>query len=650
MVTKTKAPAGGTPYGLQGEPLTAEDLAQHAFFAAAKGNFKRRLTDNLLHPDGSPIVAAVRREYHSGDVICNAGEYGSTAFLVLEGSATATLPEHAAAAGIAGRSKGSQRWLGRLFSRRTTASLRETPSAADLGEVSAYATLHSERSPVVQSLGPGDFFGIDTCINFFPREATVRADERCVVVEMLRSVLDSVRAAGKAADAIKSTYEEWAVRTALLQHPLFATLANENVEKLARSAALIRSEDLRGKVLCSEGDEADALYLVRAGTVKIAQQRDGGEFIWAYLGRGAVVGLEGLLPIHPATCLLLACESHEERFAALPLVGTVTLGRRPNADVRFADKIDDTVSRNHCRFEVRDEDVYLIDDGPSDNGTFLNGERIRESIVCAGDEVRIASDYVFRIVREAVASPTHIPIRLATVSALDNVEVVKVPQTALMPLIGIDARLLQAATSMAGSLAALQPRTTTERAFVQDVIDLNLYNSQNVLLIDLDRCTRCDECVRACSDAHGGVSRFTRDGPRFGNYLVTLACRACSDPKCMSRCPVGSIRRHASLEIHIENWCVGCGNCAEDCPFGNINMVELEVLGGGAPRAATEPDELLAAAPIDAAAADSVPEVRATVCDLCAGYDAPSCVYACPHDAAIRVSPVRFLSPTDTRR
>ena len=24
----------------------------------------------------------------------------------------------------------------------------------------------------------------------------------------------------------------------------------------------------------------------------------------------------------------------------------------------------------------------------------------------------------------------------------------------------------------------------------------------------------------------------------------------------------------------IENWCIGCGLCAENCPYGNINMVE----------------------------------------------------------------------------
>ena len=36
-------------------------------------------------------------------------------------------------------------------------------------------------------------------------------------------------------------------------------------------------------------------------------------------------------------------------------------------------------------------------------------------------------------------------------------------------------------------------------------------------------------------------------------------------------------------------------------------------------------------------------KVRASTCDLCTGLDMPSCVYACPHDAAHRVEPQKFF-------
>ena len=84
-------------------------------------------------------------------------------------------------------------------------------------------------------------------------------------------------------------------------------------------------------------------------------------------------------------------------------------------------------------------------------------------------------------------------------------------------------------------------------------------------------------CVRACADAHDGVTRLIREGLRFDKYLVATSCRQCRDPLCMVGCPVGSIRRRNSLEVIIEDWCIGCGLCAKNCPYGNINMHPFDV-------------------------------------------------------------------------
>ena len=35
---------------------------------------------------------------------------------------------------------------------------------------------------------------------------------------------------------------------------------------------------------------------------------------------------------------------------------------------------------------------------------------------------------------------------------------------------------------------------------------------------------------------------------------------------------------------------------------------------------------------------------KATTCDLCTQLSVPSCVYACPHNAAKRVEPTEFLA------
>ena len=46
-----------------------------------------------------------------------------------------------------------------------------------------------------------------------------------------------------------------------------------------------------------------------------------------------------------------------------------------------------------------------------------------------------------------------------------------------------------------------------------------LMEAQSLLLIDLDKCTRCDDCVRACAASHDNVTRLIRDGLRFSTSI-----------------------------------------------------------------------------------------------------------------------------------
>jgi Fe-S-cluster-containing hydrogenase component 2/CRP-like cAMP-binding protein len=618
--------------GLAGQWLSLEEVGALDLFKSSKRAFKAKLSGNFAPAAGQNepgIKAAVRREYQAGEVICTAGEYGSTAFLLLEGSATATLPSTAQPGPIAGRTRSSLARFRDLFTRRRRRIGAGEPTPADFGEVSAYASLSAVRPPAPLRLGPGDVFGVDACINFYPREATVRAEERCVVLEMLRSVLDTLRDAGEAGPRVDSDYRAAAVRNQIALTGWLQELREDERDRLAAGAELLTPGDdqVHNGVVFSEADPAADVYLVRAGTIKLAQQRAGGEFIFAYLGRGTAFGFEPVLETRPPPPMQLVCVEPPAALPSVDLVGSVTLGRKAGCAVLFPHD-HRSIGREHCRFQERDGDLF-VSDLDSINGTLLNGERIREAIVTAGDRITVV-DYTFEIVRPNVdltAAVVQPATRLATATGLDNFEIIKLPGRELQQLAAANTAFRSALLTVAHSLG--EAATAPDPGVLRELVDLNLYNSQNTLLIDLDRCTRCDECVRACADAHGGVTRFTRDGPRFGHYLVTLACRSCTDPKCMIGCPVGSIRRTGSLEIHIENWCIGCQRCANQCPFGNINMVELP-------------------AP-PSAAADVPTPLRATVCDLCAGYDGPNCVYACPHDAAIRVNPSSFLSADDLR-
>jgi Fe-S-cluster-containing dehydrogenase component/CRP-like cAMP-binding protein len=109
--------------------------------------------------------------------------------------------------------------------------------------------------------------------------------------------------------------------------------------------------------------------------------------------------------------------------------------------------------------------------------------------------------------------------------------------------------------------------------------DQGLAQGQSLLLIDLDRCTRCGDCVRACQNTHDdGYSRLYLDGPRFDQYLVPSACRQCLNPSCMIGCPVGSIQRGDNGQIEIRDWCIGCKLCADQCPYDSIQMHDLGII------------------------------------------------------------------------
>jgi CRP-like cAMP-binding protein/Fe-S-cluster-containing hydrogenase component 2 len=221
--------------------------------------------------------------------------------------------------------------------------------------------------------------------------------------------------------------------------------------------------------------------------------------------------------------------------------------------------------------------------------------------------------------------------RVATCAALDHADVVAIKGDDFRQLVEEFPPLREHLLRTARDRLAENQETLKRVASVPlgEFLRQGLQEAQSLLVLDLEKCTRCDECTKACADAHDGITRLIREGLRFDKYLVTTSCRSCLDPYCMVGCPVGSIRRRNSREIIIEDWCIGCGKCAENCPYGNINMHPFEELRDDPAR----PGKKLA-----------VVQQKATTCDLCTELDGqPSCVYACPHDAAHRMSGERLL-------
>jgi pSer/pThr/pTyr-binding forkhead associated (FHA) protein len=83
----------------------------------------------------------------------------------------------------------------------------------------------------------------------------------------------------------------------------------------------------------------------------------------------------------------LGIESGDE-VVLIPLDGTVTrLGRSMSAGVRLDDA---SVSRRHALVVQRGDDVVVLDDR-SMNGTWVNGERVREAVLHDGDLVELGA-------------------------------------------------------------------------------------------------------------------------------------------------------------------------------------------------------------------------------------------------------------------
>ncbi|MGO9539296.1 MAG: cyclic nucleotide-binding domain-containing protein [Terriglobales bacterium] len=458
--------------------------------------------------------AIVDRRFRAGEIICREGEFGATAFYIVDGTVEVYLASPIAHVKTEGGSRGFLSKLKSLLSSREDDERKEESTRP---YIPIDASVDLPYQDPIAELGPGELFGEMTCMSYYPRSATVRAKTDCTMLEMLRNVLDIMQRNKIFREQLDRTYKQRALDSHLRSVPVLAPLTADFIDHLRVHVELLRFQP--GQVICTQGDVADSFYLVRLGFVKVSQHRPGGDIVLAYLARGSYFGEMALLTGTP---------------------------------------------------------------------------------------------------------------RIATCTALDHVEVVRIPGDDFQLMLDRFPDIRQKLEAEAAEHVE-QNRQRVEQVAdvsVDQFLNQGLMEAQSLLILDLDRCTRCDQCVRACADAHDGVSRLIREGLRFDRYLVATSCRQCRDPLCMVGCPVGSIRRRNSLEVIIEDWCIGCGQCANNCPYGNINMhpFPLELDDPSYPGRRTASVKL-----------------KATSCDLCLDHAEPSCVYACPHDAAHRVNPPEFF-------
>src|SRR6266550_1055330 len=197
-------------------------------------------------------------------------------------------------------------------------------------------------------------------------------------------------------------------------------------------------------------------------------------------------------------------------------------------------------------------------------------------------------------------------------------------------------------------------------AAIAEEIETGVIDGTNVLVMDMDLCIRCGNCSLACHKVHG-QSRLLRHGihverpvtPKsksIQHVLMPEVCIHCQDPECLTGCPTGAIGRLPGGQIDIEpKTCIGCGDCATQCPYNAISMVPRKRPTPPTPALGAKIRSWFSLAPPALPEAVTTTEdLMAVKCNLCdntplnpagAKGKAFSCQDNCPTGALVRVNP-----------
>ncbi len=501
-------------------------------------------------------------DFDDSEVIVRRGDWGSSAFFILEGSvrvelegANSRIPDQ-----LLGRRQRRKKSLfesiAQLWKNSRHAEVRDASSATQVSHDNARAAsriylpelsqvLDERRTATIEA---GQWFGELAALGRTARVATVVSIGKTQLLEIrwqgLRDIMRYDRN-GNVRRHIEERFREHALGAFLRNESLFQNCSDILMQEIIENCEFRsygdydtarpfqnRSEVVKSElsdhepVVVEEGDYLNGLVMVRSGVARLSCRHHNGRRTVGYLSAGHSVGLPQLIESFEV--------GHQVEYdARLSAIGYLNVVIVP---VHLVEK----VLKGAIREQARDWDSNLTGSASSVDSTHVSSKRV-------------------------------------------------------------DTNLLKF------------------------LVDDQFVQATSLMVIDLDRCTRCDDCVRACATGHDNNSRFIRQGPQFGNLMVANACLHCVDPVCMIECPTGAIHRdqHRGEIVINERTCIGCTQCAENCPFDAIRMVNIRDRAGD----------------VIVDSSSQLPLLQATKCDLCIDQrGGPACQRACPHDALKRVN------------
>lgn len=254
-----------------------------------------------------------------------------------------------------------------------------------------------------------------------------------------------------------------------------------------------------------------------------------------------------------------------------------------------------------------------------------------------------------------------------TATVRGRAEVIEVAVSRLREDRELSAAVVPFLTTSAGNETPvpLHPSDTRVVNATTKEIETGVVDGVNLLVMDMAKCIRCGNCSLACHHVHGN-SRLVRRGihierpvkankPPTQSILVPSVCMHCQDAECLTGCPTGAIARFPNGEIDINpTTCIGCGDCATQCPYNAISMIAKPSATNG-----HEKSYLARMLSPFTLGPDKIPQpvtqtenLLAIKCNLCkdTGLNPPgkkeaaySCEENCPTGALVRVNPREYF-------
>jgi CRP-like cAMP-binding protein/Fe-S-cluster-containing hydrogenase component 2 len=458
---------------------------------------------------------------------------------------------------------------------------------------------------------------------------------------------------------------------------LFAGVRYEEVRRLLLHATLRRFAP--GQVVCSEGEYHDRLVVVVSGALEQVTSPHGGRgprMRILSLGPGSFFGEMAVMGDQPEPFAVVAAapslvveapkaavhrlvqESHafgETMRALYARRAVFTYASRPGALGALEPQALEELLAS-ATLELVSEGRRIVEEGAAPAHVFVVRSgflRVTRRLAEGGDEVLVyfrEGDVLGAI--SLLLGERALPF---TATAVGRAEVIRIPGDAFRRALGAQGARdlwssgafeaeqwarLQGSGRARKKTPAVAPASVALELSWDVLVEQGLAEGRELLVVDQRRCTSCGSCIDACGRRHG-QSRLELSGIQVEHLLFPTACRHCDDPVCLLCSVAGIVRRPTGEIAIVDDNCIGCGACAERCPYDNIRMHPVEperpslfrrfvdfLRGPGERRPET---------------ADAEVARRAVKCDLCEGNDDYACVTACPVGAAFRANPDAIL-------